>query len=64
MREIATVLGGIGLLIFAYLCFTQSGGFSTVVGSVSSLLTGTIGTLQGGGGGGSLGGFSLPNGIR
>jgi hypothetical protein len=49
MREIATVLGGIGLLIFAYLLFTAPN-VSSVFGAASSLLTNTITVLQGGGG--------------
>lgn len=47
LREVATVLGGMGLLIFAYLCFTQAQGFGQVVSSISSLFTNTISVLQG-----------------
>jgi hypothetical protein len=63
MREIATVLAGIGLLIFAYLIFTQSQGASTVLGSISSLMTNTISVLQGqGSGGGNYGGSGFGSG--
>ncbi len=47
MREIATFLGGIGLLIFAYLLLTNGQSTSTVLGSLSKGMNDTIMTLQG-----------------
>lgn len=48
MREIATVLGGIGLLIFAYLLLTNYQAIGPVLGAATGSLTDTIMTLQGG----------------
>lgn len=48
MREIATVLGGIGLLIFAYLIVTNYAAIGPVLGAATGALTDTIMTLQGG----------------
>ncbi len=47
MREIATVLGGIGLLIFAYLIVTNYNAIGPVLGAATGALTDTIMTLQG-----------------
>lgn len=47
MREIATVLGGIGLLIFAYLMLTNYNAIGPVLGAATGSLTDTIMTLQG-----------------
>jgi len=47
MREIATVLGGIGLLIFVYLLVKNASGAGKVIGSASGALTNTISVLQG-----------------
>lgn len=47
MREVATVLGGIGLLIFGCLILTHADSATAVVGQASSSLTDTISTLQG-----------------
>jgi hypothetical protein len=41
------VLGGIGVLIFAYLALVYSGGFSTDVKATTSGGTGVIQALQG-----------------
>lgn len=47
MRELATFLGGIGLLIFAYLLIANAGNSSTVINSLSKSMNDTITTLQG-----------------
>ncbi len=47
MRELATFLGGIGLLIFAYLMLANAGSASTVLSSLSKGMNDTITTLQG-----------------
>lgn len=59
MREIATIFGGIGLLIFAYLLINNAGNTKTVISSASSALTSTISVLQGNGGGSAPGGINL-----
>ncbi len=47
MREIATIFGGIGLLIFAYLMVTNGPGVTSIIGQVSTSGTSLIGALQG-----------------
>lgn len=51
MKEIGTVLSGIGLLIFAYLALTHSSGLVQVAEGISQASTGVISTLQGNGAG-------------
>jgi hypothetical protein len=49
-REIGTILGGVGLLIFVYLVVTQYTGFASVVGAISSFFSSSVSVLQGRGG--------------
>lgn len=49
MRELATALGGIGLLIFAYLLLKNATGATSVLTGLSTAMTSTIKTLQGNG---------------
>jgi hypothetical protein len=47
MRELASVLGGIGLLIFAYLAFTKASGVSQVSEGLAKSAVDVISVLQG-----------------
>jgi len=60
MRELATFLGGIGLLIFAYLVFTHGTQVVTVAEGLASAGATTISVLQGNASG--VGGFQVPGG--
>jgi hypothetical protein len=51
MREVGTILGGMGLLIFAYLVFSNSGAANTIITGTSSSAVNIIGALQGKGSG-------------
>lgn len=55
MREIATALGGVGLLIFVYLVVTNASGFGTVLSSITGLFTSSVSVLQGQGASGGTG---------
>ncbi len=47
MREVGTIIGGIGLLIFAYLAFSNSNAVTSIADSFAKDGTGLISTLQG-----------------
>ena len=47
MREVGTLIGGAGLLIFAYLVIANAGPAGTIVTSVSGAAVNLIGALQG-----------------
>lgn len=47
MREIGTLAGGCGLLIFAYLVLSNSSASTSIVSGVSSSAVNLIGALQG-----------------
>lgn len=57
-REFTSVLGGIGLLIFAYLILSKSKEASTIAQSLTASGVDTIGTLQG-----NPVGVSFPSGV-
>lgn len=47
MKEMGTIVGGIGLLIFAYLALTHATGVVSIAEGISKSSTGLISTLQG-----------------
>jgi hypothetical protein len=47
MREIGTIIGGMGLLIFAYLVFQNASAANTIISGTSSSAVNLIGALQG-----------------
>lgn len=53
-RELTSVLGGIGLLIFAYLLFTHSSDASKIAQGLTASGVDTIAVLQGQSGSGSI----------
>ena len=57
-RELTSVLGGIGLLIFGYLILSKSSQASTIAQALTAAGVDTIGTLQG-----NAVGVSFPSGI-
>ncbi len=57
-KDVLTVVGGIGGLIFLYLVLSHASQFGTITQSIASSSTGLISTLQGNGGSTSI--ASLP----
>lgn len=51
LKDIMTVMGGIGLLIFAFLVLNNAGAFSQITNSIAGASSTTIAVLQGRGGG-------------
>jgi hypothetical protein len=47
MRELGTIIGGMGLLIFVYLIFSNAGAASTVAQGLTASAVDTISVLQG-----------------
>jgi hypothetical protein len=47
MRELGTIFGGIGMLIFVYLLAKNASGVSTVAEGLAQASTSLISTLQG-----------------
>jgi hypothetical protein len=47
MREVSSIFGGIGLLIFAYLCVANYSGVTQIAGQIGTTGVSLITALQG-----------------
>ncbi len=54
-RDVLTIVGGIGGLVFLYLVLSHATEFGQITQSIASSSTGLISTLQGNGGSTSVG---------